>query len=227
MAKYLCKSVTPKAKRSYFGPKLLELITLSYIHFIENPQAKPSQHYSYMTESKIRNQQRNGMKKKGIMDWGILWTQCRHSSRKKESRFLWRSKNIMSVSCSYICVFILTTIHSTDPQILIMCTFFKPLPTAQIPTVSLHSSLTSFDHAQMAMPAMSNHYSFADDVWYLFDSDDNSVRGDLDSDKMEGQLGGHGSGCLPAFEAGDQKCAFLHSRLRDGHINKWVFTKVG
>ena len=37
--------VTPKAEGSYFGPKHLEQPTLSYVHFIENAQAKPSQHY--------------------------------------------------------------------------------------------------------------------------------------------------------------------------------------
>ena len=36
--------VTPKAKGSYFGPKHLEQTNLSYVHFIENAQAKPSQH---------------------------------------------------------------------------------------------------------------------------------------------------------------------------------------
>jgi hypothetical protein len=98
-------------------------------------------------------------------------------------------------------------IHSTNPQISMMRTFFKPLLITQKPTVSLNSSLTSFDHAQTAMPAISDHYSFADDVRYLSDSDDDSARGDSDNeetggeladDEMEGQLGGHGSGRLPA-----------------------------
>ena len=39
--KYLHGLVTPKAKGSYFGPKHLQQTTLSYIHFIDNTQAKP------------------------------------------------------------------------------------------------------------------------------------------------------------------------------------------
>ena len=38
--------MTPKAEGSYFEPKHLEQTTLSYIHFTENAQAKPRQHYS-------------------------------------------------------------------------------------------------------------------------------------------------------------------------------------
>ena len=34
--------MTPKAEGSYFEPKHLEQTTLSYIHFIENAQAKPT-----------------------------------------------------------------------------------------------------------------------------------------------------------------------------------------
>ena len=45
IAKFMCRLVTPKAKGSYFGPKHLEQITLSDIHFIENAQAKPRQHF--------------------------------------------------------------------------------------------------------------------------------------------------------------------------------------
>ena len=37
--------LTLKAEWSYFGPKHLEQTTLSYIHFIENAQPNPSQHY--------------------------------------------------------------------------------------------------------------------------------------------------------------------------------------
>ena len=36
--------MTPKAEGSHFEPEHLEQTTLSYIHFIENAQAKPSQH---------------------------------------------------------------------------------------------------------------------------------------------------------------------------------------
>ena len=37
--------MTPQAEGSYFGTQHLEQTTLSYMHFIENPQAKPGQHY--------------------------------------------------------------------------------------------------------------------------------------------------------------------------------------
>ena len=42
--------MTLKAKGSYFEPKHLEQTTLSYVHFIENAQAKPWQHYLELSQ---------------------------------------------------------------------------------------------------------------------------------------------------------------------------------
>ena len=65
--------MTLKAKGSYLGPKHLEQITLSYTHFIENAQAKPSQHYMRVIMTMWGKMEQTTMMK---LSWLISYYYC-------------------------------------------------------------------------------------------------------------------------------------------------------
>ena len=74
--KYLWRLVTPKAEGSYFGTNHLEQTTMSYVHFIENAQAKPRQHYHCVVQGLMIGQTTGGHA------LGILRIEIKHVNRK-------------------------------------------------------------------------------------------------------------------------------------------------
>ena len=57
----------------YFGPKHLEQTTLSYVHFIENAQAKPRQHYTQLKTTGLEGNIHKRAKGKVPKNVGIIW----------------------------------------------------------------------------------------------------------------------------------------------------------